>query len=372
MTIPHTSGTITLTQNSALIAGTLTGWQTAGIQGGIIYPEAPNGNPLPLLTVTSETDATAAVKWKGATGTYSYALVKDTAYLKTIDAIHTKLLEVSLDLDTASVGALASLAASMTADKFAYTTGLNTMAWSVLSAFSRETLALGDAATWRNKIGAFSAAGGTVSGGITAPAMTLSGAAGAYKVFRLATGGVARVDIALSDEAESGGNFGSNVQVNTFGDGGGFLATAIGIDRRTGRVHFPSTPAVCCSFGADYTMTAGQTYGVLGSMLYNKGGFTAGGQVNGRAALHVPQTGWYRITCSVNAAGVAGAASNIEILFNGSFTVGNLGILGNWTVQTNTFLAFLTANDWLGFRCNVANTTLSGWNSRVTMEWIAP
>lgn len=154
MTTPHTSGTITLTQNSAAIAGTLTGWQTAGIQGGIIYPEAQGGNPLPLLSVTSDVAATAAVKWKGASGTYPYALVKDTAYLKTVDAIHTKLLEVVTDLDTPSIGALAAITSTLGAGKVPRGLSANTMEWFTVSDFIKALLDKTDGAGARNAIGA--------------------------------------------------------------------------------------------------------------------------------------------------------------------------------------------------------------------------
>lgn len=153
MTIPHTSGTITLTQNSAVITGTLTGWQTAGITGGIIYPEAPGGNPLPIWSINSDTEAVSAVKWKGATGTYPYALVKDTAYLKTVDAIHTKLLEVITDLDTPSIGALAAIAGTLGAGKVPRGLNNNSMEWFTVSDFAKSLLDDGNAAAMRATLG---------------------------------------------------------------------------------------------------------------------------------------------------------------------------------------------------------------------------
>jgi len=79
MTTPYTTGTISLTNGSAVVTGIGTAWQIALIKGGIVYPEAA-GNGLPIATVDSDTQITAAVDWTGATGTYSYALVRDTAY----------------------------------------------------------------------------------------------------------------------------------------------------------------------------------------------------------------------------------------------------------------------------------------------------
>ena len=79
MTTPYTTGTISLTNGSAVVTGIGTAWQIALIKGGIVYPEA-EGNGLPIATVDSDTQITAAVEWTGETGTYSYALVRDTTY----------------------------------------------------------------------------------------------------------------------------------------------------------------------------------------------------------------------------------------------------------------------------------------------------
>lgn len=79
MTTPYTTGTISLTNGSAVVTGIGTAWRIALIKGGIVYPEAA-GNGLPIATVDSDTQITAAVEWTGASGTYSYALVRDTAY----------------------------------------------------------------------------------------------------------------------------------------------------------------------------------------------------------------------------------------------------------------------------------------------------
>ncbi|WP_139353829.1 hypothetical protein [Sinorhizobium sp. A49] len=130
------------------------------IAGGVVVPDA-DGNSLPILSVDSNTQITAAVKWRGASGTYAYAIMRDAAYGQQTVANAQALSTYLQRLDNASLSALASLAASMTADKFAYATGLNTMAWAALSAFNREMLALADAAAVRSKIGAQAALGFT-------------------------------------------------------------------------------------------------------------------------------------------------------------------------------------------------------------------
>ncbi len=151
MTTPYTTGSVTLTNGSAVVIGAGTAWQTALIAGGTLYVEA-DGNPLPILSVDSNTQITAAIKWKGASGSYPYAIMRDTAYGQQTVANAQALSTYLQRLDNASLAALASLAASMTADKFAYATGLNSMAWATLTAFARETLALGSATAIRDKI----------------------------------------------------------------------------------------------------------------------------------------------------------------------------------------------------------------------------
>ncbi|EGL64441.1 hypothetical protein AGRO_2650 [Agrobacterium sp. ATCC 31749] len=80
MTAPYTAGTINLVSGSAAVVGTDTAWQIGLIIGGTIYVEFDGGNPLPIATVDGDTEITAALKWTGPTGTYSYAIVRDTAY----------------------------------------------------------------------------------------------------------------------------------------------------------------------------------------------------------------------------------------------------------------------------------------------------
>lgn len=80
MTAPYKAGTIKLVSGSAAVTGVDTAWETALISGGTIYVEYNGGNPLPIDTVNGDTSITAAIKWRGASGTYSYAIMRDTAY----------------------------------------------------------------------------------------------------------------------------------------------------------------------------------------------------------------------------------------------------------------------------------------------------
>ncbi len=80
MTTPYSTGQISLVNGSAMVTGIGTGWSTSLIIGGTIYVEAAGGNALPILEIGGDTEITAAIAWTGATGTYDYALVRDTAY----------------------------------------------------------------------------------------------------------------------------------------------------------------------------------------------------------------------------------------------------------------------------------------------------
>ncbi|MDJ1632667.1 hypothetical protein [Rhizobium rhizogenes] len=151
MTTPYTTGTITLTNGSAVVTGAGTAWQTALIVGGIIYAEAAGGNSMPILTVDSDTQITAAVKWKGATGSYSYALVIDTAYDRQVLANATTLAQIIQALNKPSISSISALTPA--ADKVPYFTGSNTAALATLTTFARTMLDDADASAVLSTLG---------------------------------------------------------------------------------------------------------------------------------------------------------------------------------------------------------------------------
>ncbi len=102
MTIAYTTGQITLTNGSAVVTGIGTAWQVSLIAGGLIAAEA-DGNPLPIESVNSDTSITAAIEWKGATGTYGYALVRDTAYLQQLNLNSATLARLIAELEAGTI-----------------------------------------------------------------------------------------------------------------------------------------------------------------------------------------------------------------------------------------------------------------------------
>ncbi len=102
MTIAYTTGQITLTNGSAVVTGIGTAWAVSLIAGGMIAAEA-GGNLLPIESVDSDTSITAAIEWRGATGTYDYALVRDTAYLQQLNLNSNTLARLIAELNAGTI-----------------------------------------------------------------------------------------------------------------------------------------------------------------------------------------------------------------------------------------------------------------------------
>jgi len=100
----YDTGTVTLTNGSAAIVGTGTAWSIALITGGILAPEAA-GNMLPIESVEDDTHATAAVNWVGATGTYAYAIARETSEAMSIVRTNDRLAQLLTRLaDSGALG----------------------------------------------------------------------------------------------------------------------------------------------------------------------------------------------------------------------------------------------------------------------------
>jgi hypothetical protein len=80
----YITGSVQLTNGSKAVTGIDTAWAIAQVAGGTIFVQA-EGNPLPLASIESDTAATAALEWTGATGTYAYALLRATAFSEQLE-----------------------------------------------------------------------------------------------------------------------------------------------------------------------------------------------------------------------------------------------------------------------------------------------
>ncbi|OCP17367.1 MULTISPECIES: hypothetical protein [unclassified Ensifer] len=450
MTLPHTTGTITLTNGSTLITGTGTDWQTAGIVGGMVFPLA-NGNVLPIAAVNSNTQMVAAVPWTGATVSTQYALVRDTAYLQQLTENAALLTTVIRELRYSSLAALAALAPTMAVDKLPFATSANAMAWTPFTAYGRQLVAvttdagfasaakvvrrtggtnmtstndvmvgwhsalggligqvdavylgniwtdyyasnMGGAADIRSRIGAFSTGGGTISGNVTvtgivnsqtgvfAPFFYNVGAANTDGAFYFQSGTVGGATSnrwawvrAGYGVGEPGGNVGSDMKLMRWSDANVYLGTSFIAERKTGAVYLPDTPLMCTSLGPDVFVAAGGMIGVAnGGFTFNRGGFAIGGAINGRNAVHVPLAGWYLVDVFV-AGGIAGGGEiAIDLSRNGTSTQGALVMRGGYVTGSLSALVNMGANDWFAYNIMTSGFTFTGWNSRITVQWMHP
>ncbi|MBV8594548.1 MAG: hypothetical protein JOZ27_09645 [Caulobacteraceae bacterium] len=78
--------------------------------------------------------------------------------------------------------------------------------------------------------------GGTFSGGIGAPSVTLSAAAGVVRDLIVNTGTLNRWICGVDGSAEAGSNAGSNFFINSYNDAGTLISTVLTINRATGAV----------------------------------------------------------------------------------------------------------------------------------------
>lgn len=388
MTTPYTTGSITLTNGSAVVTGVGTAWQTALIVGGIVVPDA-DGNALPISSVDTNTQITTAVKWRGASGTYAYAIMRDTAYGQQLVANANALATYIQRLDNASLSALASLAASMSADKFAYATGLNTMAWAALSTFNREMLALGDAAAVRNKIGAFSTSGGGVAGSLTVTGGHITCTSGSMVSQYFAATSAANVDAFVLFQTnqvnrwglyknnaggEPGGNKGSDLAIARYTDAGNYAGQSLVIQRASGAVSFPETPHGSASPGSGVvTLGTGSHLGFLpdsGGFIFGRPGLYAGGNPGaGGRVMHVGAQGWYKVIAQVTANGQGTALS---IAKNGMAGYSLYVPEVHWGSYACVGYFYMNATEYFSLMSLAGPTQISLENTRFTVEYLQP
>lgn len=118
MTALYKDGTISLVNGSPIITGIDTAWKVSLIVGGTVFVEADGGNPLPILPDDStganlhpitDTQMTSAINWTGPSGTFNYALVRETSYNRQQTTNAEKLGELLSQLDSPMLAGLSSI-----------------------------------------------------------------------------------------------------------------------------------------------------------------------------------------------------------------------------------------------------------------------
>ncbi|KAB2687513.1 pyocin knob domain-containing protein [Brucella tritici] len=95
----YTTGTVTVTSGSPTVTGAGTGWQTALIQGGVLYVR---GGAYPILTVDSETKITLAVPYTGTNGSgVIYAVDRQRSAATSAVAMNDRLAQIIASIQTA-------------------------------------------------------------------------------------------------------------------------------------------------------------------------------------------------------------------------------------------------------------------------------
>ncbi|MCL6653471.1 hypothetical protein A6R70_14355 [Agrobacterium rubi] len=119
MTTPYVTGTVSVTAGSAIVTGVGTGWLTSGLVAGQFGLDSANGNPVPVLSIDSDTQITLAKPWRGTSANgQGYWITYDTTPGQQTVANAQRLAEYIARLDKPALAALASLVPA--ADKLPY------------------------------------------------------------------------------------------------------------------------------------------------------------------------------------------------------------------------------------------------------------
>jgi len=178
---------------------------------------------------------------------------------------------------------------------------------------------------------------GTLTGLTVSPGpIAITGAAGEQRRLDLKTAGVSRWGIIAENDAESGGDAGSNLVIQRFTDAGVFIADALTIVRATGVVSV--TGLVTASGGL--TVASGQTLTVTGATVTgltaaSVGAGTFPGAVTAGAGLTVTSGQTLTVT-GVTVTGLTAASVAAGTFPAGSFSIPTLAVTSGLTLTGAT------------------------------------
>ncbi|CAB4326605.1 hypothetical protein [Brucella sp. 191011898] len=199
----YTAGTVTVTNGSATVTGTGTGWETALIVGGVFYA---GGGAYPIQSVSGETELTLAIPYVGVDAAgVDYAIDRQRAAAISNIAMNDRLAQIIREISIGNVENLNALESvnnliafaelTLAANKILNTDASGNLTQSDITALGRSFLVLtgtngnipvmtgGDGVASRPIVGPVSQSGGIPNGALFE---TGSNANGQY--FRTADG----------------------------------------------------------------------------------------------------------------------------------------------------------------------------------------
>lgn len=179
------------------------------------------------------------------------------------DARSTLGLTIGTDIQAWDAGLQSISSLTISADQLLYTTALDTYATTSLTAYGRSLIDDVDATAARSTLGLgtiatqsssnVSITGGSISG---VSAVRINNTAGNNRDLEFDTSGVSRWMVRASNDAEGGGNAGSNFQIVRRDDAGAFLDFSLSIARSTGAVTIPGSVSTGALAPSSFTIPA--------------------------------------------------------------------------------------------------------------------
>lgn len=108
---PYTTGTISVTNGSATVTGTGTGWEVALVTGGMF---SAAGMSIPISAVVSDTEITLAYAWPGVNFSGAYAIAREYSESVRATWINDRLARV---LATMTIGGVTPKGAGTEAER---------------------------------------------------------------------------------------------------------------------------------------------------------------------------------------------------------------------------------------------------------------